>query len=221
MDIAPTSGVLILSNGSFCFREELCSKIQKGYLQVGLVTAGVLLADFLGDPSGDFLISAVRTWERAATAAARCDPWPVETCFGAEVLPSDDGLNADVKAAKASALCLGPCPSDRSWAWNNGAYQILKLKSNVECFEFSKYTTFQTIMHHDIKLEGMAAKAEGINNWAHLETYHDKKGQMRDETRPNQYLNQLKRGGKEMQYQAEAKWKQKWLAIAANTDDKY
>lgn len=86
----------------------------------------MLLVDFVGDASGDcFFFSAVRTEERAATAAALCDPWPVLEGFGLEVLlAEEDGLNADDKAAKASALCVCPpwFPLDRFWAHNNGVY---------------------------------------------------------------------------------------------------
>lgn len=94
------------------------------FLRGGLVTAGVLLVDFVGDASVFF--SAVRTEERAATAAALCDPWPVLEGFGDELLLAGDELNADDKAANAEARCVGPWfPLDLSWAWNNGTNQKL------------------------------------------------------------------------------------------------
>ena len=70
-------------------------------------TTGLLLAT--GELSGDdFFFSAVRTLERAATAAALCDPWPLGDRLGVTALVPDDELNAEFKAAKASALCLCP-----------------------------------------------------------------------------------------------------------------
>ena len=72
-----------------------------------LSTTGLLLPT--GEESGDcFFFSAVRTEERAATAAALCDPWFLPDGLGVKVLVPDDELNAVFKAAKASALCLGP-----------------------------------------------------------------------------------------------------------------
>lgn len=73
-----------------------------------LSTTGLLLAT--GEPSGEcFFFSAVRTLERAATAAALWDPWPLADDLGVTgLVPDDDELNAEFKAAKASALCLGP-----------------------------------------------------------------------------------------------------------------
>jgi len=50
----------------------------------------------------------VRTWERAATAAALCDAWLVNPDLRGGDFDDGEELNADVKAAKASALCLGP-----------------------------------------------------------------------------------------------------------------
>ena len=86
-----------------------------------LVSGGGLLLDRVGD-SSDFF-SAVRTDERAATAAALCDPWPLPDGLGAEVLAPGDELNAEFKAARASALCLGPPPGldpfDLSWTWDS------------------------------------------------------------------------------------------------------
>jgi len=76
---------------------------------VGLFSVrGLLLAT--GEPSGDvFFFSAVRTDERAATAAALCDPGPFPDALGGVTgFVPDDELNAEFKAAKASALCLGP-----------------------------------------------------------------------------------------------------------------
>lgn len=60
-----------------------------------------------GETPGDcFFCSAVRTLERAATAAALCDDlWVEEEGLGTAVLvPPVDGLNAEDKAAKADAL---------------------------------------------------------------------------------------------------------------------
>ena len=72
-----------------------------------LSTTGLPLAT--GEPSGDcFFFSAVRTLERAATAAALCDPWPLGDFLGVTTLVPVDELKAEFKAAKASALCLGP-----------------------------------------------------------------------------------------------------------------
>lgn len=59
------------------------------------------------DSASAFFCSAVRTEDRAATAAALCDAWP-ETDGFEDVLPPEDGLNAEDKAAKAEALCVGP-----------------------------------------------------------------------------------------------------------------
>lgn len=48
------------------------------YLPVELISDRALSADFVGDVSGDFFFdSAVSTEERAATAAALCEPWLV------------------------------------------------------------------------------------------------------------------------------------------------
>lgn len=72
----------------------------------GLVSDGGLR---VGEESGDcFFFSAVRTDESAATAAALCDPWVAEGGLEAVGLVPEDELNAFDKAAKASALCLGP-----------------------------------------------------------------------------------------------------------------
>lgn len=56
------------------------------------------------DSSCAFLCSAVRTEDKAATAAALCDPVLPAAGFGDAPLPPEDGLNAEVKAAKAEAL---------------------------------------------------------------------------------------------------------------------
>lgn len=101
-----------------------------------LVSGGGLLLDRVGD-SSDFF-SAVRTDERAATAAALCDPWPLPDGLGAEVLAPGDELNAEFKAARASALCLGPWfdPLDLSWKWDSTridqVYECLK-HMHVHC----------------------------------------------------------------------------------------
>lgn len=55
-----------------------------------------------------FFCSAVKTEDKAATAAARCDPWPDRDDFDDVILEVEDGLNADDSAAKADALCVGP-----------------------------------------------------------------------------------------------------------------
>ena len=64
----------------------------------------------VGEVSVDFGFSATRTWERAATAAALCEAWlvPAGLGGGGDLDDGPEELNADVKAAKASALCLGP-----------------------------------------------------------------------------------------------------------------
>lgn len=68
-----------------------------------------LLLDGGGVRSGDgCFFSAVRTFERAATAVALCDPWPDADDLAVDVLEREDGLNAEDKAAKAEALCVGP-----------------------------------------------------------------------------------------------------------------
>ena len=90
------------------------------FLPRGLVSDGGLR---VGEESGDcFFFSAVRTDERAATAAALCDPWAAAEGLEAEGLDPEDELNAFDKAAKASALCLGPPwlePLDLSWSWDS------------------------------------------------------------------------------------------------------
>ena len=94
-------------------------------LPEGLLSGGGgLLLDREGEASGDrFLVSAVRTDERAATAAALCDdPWPLPDGLGAVVLFPEEGLNAEVKAAIAEARWVGPPwfdPLDLSWVCNN------------------------------------------------------------------------------------------------------
>lgn len=60
--------------------------------------------------SGDF--SAVRTEERAATAAALCDPCPLPNGLWAEGFDGEEELKAEDKAANASARCLGPLLSE-------------------------------------------------------------------------------------------------------------
>lgn len=58
---------------------------------------------------GNCFFSAVRTDDKAATAAARCDPWLVLPGFGIETgLGIDDELNAEFRAARADALWVGP-----------------------------------------------------------------------------------------------------------------
>lgn len=91
------------------------------FLQEVLVSSGALVLDRGGEVSGDLLLfSAVRTAERAATAAFLCVPWTGVGGFGLELL--DPELNAEDKAAKASALWVGPPwfePLDLSLGWNN------------------------------------------------------------------------------------------------------
>lgn len=79
---------------------------------VKVLLPGMLLSGG-GLPSDESLalfFSAVRTEERAATAAALCEPFPLPDTLEAEVVFSGDDLKAEVKAARASALCLGPLP---------------------------------------------------------------------------------------------------------------
>jgi len=74
-----------------------------------MLLSGTGLSLATGEVSGDcFFFSAVRTDERAATAAALCDPWPFTDGLGVTFFVVDEELNAEFKAAKASALCLGP-----------------------------------------------------------------------------------------------------------------
>lgn len=91
----------------------------KRIIPVGLASAGGLLLGLAGEFSRDPFFSAVRTDDKAATAAALCDPWPFPPDLGAEVaLGDDDEVNAEFKAAKAEALWVGPPlfePLDRSW----------------------------------------------------------------------------------------------------------
>lgn len=75
-----------------------------------LLSGGGLLLDGGGEESLALFFSAVRTDERAATAAALCEPFPLPDTLEAEVVFTDDDLKAEVKAARASALCLGPLP---------------------------------------------------------------------------------------------------------------
>lgn len=75
-----------------------------GPLPEGLPSGGGLLLDRAGDPSGERFFSAVRTDERAATAAALCDDPGLPDGLGVVVLDPEAGLNAEFKAAKAEAL---------------------------------------------------------------------------------------------------------------------
>lgn len=95
------------------------------FLQERLVSAVGLPLVRVGEVSGDLFFSAVRTCERAATAAALCDPWPEPEVFEAEALFPGDDLNAEDKAAKAEALWVGPPwfePFDLSWDCNDKEY---------------------------------------------------------------------------------------------------
>lgn len=55
-----------------------------------------------------WICSAVRTDESAATAAALWEPWPARTGWFAVPFGFDVELNAEVRAAMADALCVGP-----------------------------------------------------------------------------------------------------------------
>lgn len=57
---------------------------------------------------GPFRCSAVRTVDKAATAAALCEPWLRPDRLTATVLVPADGLNAEDNAAKAEAFWVGP-----------------------------------------------------------------------------------------------------------------
>lgn len=95
------------------------------FLQGKLVSAEGLPLVRVGEVSGDLFFSAVRTCERAATAAALCDPWPELEVFVVEPLFPGDDLNAEDKAAKAEALWVGPPwfePFDLSWDCNVKEY---------------------------------------------------------------------------------------------------
>lgn len=85
----------------------------------GLASEGGLVLGRAGETSFDPFFSAVRTDDRAATAAALCDPWPFPPDREAEVAFGDEvELNAEFKAAKADALWVGPPllePLDLSW----------------------------------------------------------------------------------------------------------
>lgn len=59
--------------------------------------------------------SAVRTVDSAATAAARCDPWVDRFGLEAATFSLEEGLNAEFKAANASALWVCP-PGVESYA---------------------------------------------------------------------------------------------------------
>lgn len=62
-----------------------------------------------GEEASDaFFCSAVRTLERAATAAALCEPWTARTSFVCVDLGEDVGLKAEDRAANAEALWVGP-----------------------------------------------------------------------------------------------------------------
>lgn len=55
-----------------------------------------------------FFDSPVKTDDRAAMAAALCDPFLGSGGFGAVIFVLEDGLNAVDNAAKADAFCVGP-----------------------------------------------------------------------------------------------------------------
>lgn len=66
-----------MCNKSHTYRETT------NYLPLELTSDGLFSANLAGDVSGDFFDSAVRTEERAATAAALCEPWPALYCLEA------------------------------------------------------------------------------------------------------------------------------------------
>lgn len=66
---------------------------------------GVLLPDRKVESGGGSFFSSERTEDKAATAAALCDPELISAGFGeAPRKCPDDALNAEFKAAKAEAL---------------------------------------------------------------------------------------------------------------------
>lgn len=66
---------------------------------------GGILLDWAGEELGEPFFSAVRTEDKAATAAALCDPRLTPADFGeASRLGPGDELNAEFSAAKAEAL---------------------------------------------------------------------------------------------------------------------
>lgn len=81
----------------------------KVLLPGALLSGGGLLLEG-GEESLPFFFSAVKTDERAATAAALCEPFPLPDTLDAVDVFGGDDLKAEVKAARASALCLGPLP---------------------------------------------------------------------------------------------------------------
>lgn len=70
---------------------------------MGLASACGLLILRTGDESGD-RFSAVKTEDKAATAAALCEPGPAPPLGAMTDFGVEDELNAEFKAAKAEAL---------------------------------------------------------------------------------------------------------------------
>lgn len=103
-------------------KDEICFQIPEG-----LNSADGLLLDRTGEESGDRFFSAVRTCDKAATAAALCDPWLSPDVLGGVGLDPEDELNVEFKAANAEALCVGPpwfVPLDLSWFCSSIRYQF-------------------------------------------------------------------------------------------------
>lgn len=89
-----------------------------------------------------WICSAVRTDESAATAAALWDPWPPRTGWLAVPFSFDVELNAEVRAAIADALCVGP-PSPELFDLS------LLLWKTTEALDYKKmYVNFETINLH-------------------------------------------------------------------------
>lgn len=96
------------------------TKVNHGCLiPVGVASGGGLL-NRAGEVSVGCFFSAVRTEDKAATAAALWDPWLTPTGLETEVaFVDEDELNAEFKAAKADALWVRPppwfVPFDLAW----------------------------------------------------------------------------------------------------------
>lgn len=91
----------------------------------------------VGEESWAVFFSAVRTDERAATAAALCEPFPLPDTLEADAFFIDGELKADVKAARASALCLGPPP----WLDPLGLSGLCKGKICIYCTSCNNVTS--------------------------------------------------------------------------------